>query len=223
MNAPGRSVEDVGLQDFRLEHDDGRFTVRGRPVDLPGVVELEGRIENGAIVFKTLSIRSDNITVDTPRLNIGAIRVEVARQIRHDPHQTEALRQLVRDWPQLPPDESAERLTATRHKASYMNEARAQIYSTGRLPVGRPRLSDGFLRGVALGYIAAFLEDPRRVALNLTEVYREKLSDPDLSVNTVKGWIRRCREDGWLAPASKGKPVADFGPRLEEWFDEVRT
>ena len=224
MATPDTAGEDVGLQDFRFEPNaDGGFTVRGRRVDPPGLVELEGQIENGAIVFKTLSVRSDSITVDTPRLNIGAIRAAVASQIRHDPHQTEKLRELVRDWHDLPLGERDEMLRATRFKARYVNEARAQIYSTGRLPAGRPRLSDSFLRGVALDYIAAFLEDPRRVALNLTEVYREKLSDPNLSVNTVKAWIRRCRLDDWLAPASKGKPVADVGPRLEEWFNEARS
>ena len=222
MTTPDVADEVAGLQPFHLEmHSDREFTVRGRRRDPQGLVELHGRVENGAIVFTKLSITSDNLTVDTPRLRIGDIRAEVARQIRHESHQTEALRQLTKDWRDLPAYEGTEILKAIRVKTRYMNEARARIHSTGRLPAGRPRLSDSFLRGVAFDYLALAVEDQRRVAIRLTDRYREKLDDQDLSVNTVKSWIRRCRVDGWLAPASRGKPVADFGPRLQGWLDEV--
>ena len=42
----------------------------------------------------------------------------------------------------------------------------------------------------------------------------------DVPIGTVRTWIRRAREEGWLTSGQQGRAGAAPGPRLLRWLDE---
>lgn len=76
---------------------------------------------------------------------------------------------------------------------------------------GRVAVTDELLRQVALVFIdeSAPGKDKRGI-----ERVAQRFGRPE---GTVRSWIARARQAGWLEPGSKGRIGAEPGPRLLEW------
>lgn len=81
---------------------------------------------------------------------------------------------------------------------------------------GRPRISDEFLREVALAWIRAVSIAHRGARALLADEF-------GYSTDTVARWVRLAREGGWLAETTPGRTGAELGPKLIEWLDEGST
>jgi hypothetical protein len=79
---------------------------------------------------------------------------------------------------------------------------------------GRGALSDEFLRGVAVAYLAETA--PGRPAGAVKRMATE-FERPE---ETVRSWIARARKGGWLGPSVKGRAGAEPGPRLRDLTPE---
>ncbi|MFF6939987.1 hypothetical protein [Streptomyces lavendulae] len=84
--------------------------------------------------------------------------------------------------------------------------------SAATLPPGRVPITDDLLRQVALVYLEESGPGKGRAAL---QRLAERFGRP---VGTVRTWLGRAREEGWLGPGVQGRLGADPGPRLlDEW------
>jgi hypothetical protein len=87
------------------------------------------------------------------------------------------------------------------------NRRVARDLRRGVKPGGRPRLSDAHLRKVA--------EAALRFQAHGVRSVRRALADHFVVVDdTVRDWLRRCRDTGWLAPTSQGVRTVYPGERL---------
>lgn len=203
-----------GLSDLWLHpgEDGSSFTATGRLEKGDGEIEIAGLVLDGKIVFRRFTVTSDNITTDTPRVAIGAIRAEIDRRIRQDTEFWDAAGVFLSNaWLELAP--------AERTSLEAKSKANRQAASEMKAKLGRPPLDDEFLVRVAETYLSLFEENPREIGIAVTEALRVELDKPDLPIGTVKSWINQCRKNGWLAPATKGTAVGKPGPRLLEWED----
>jgi hypothetical protein len=181
-------------------------------------LELVGAFRDGTVVFTDLTISTEKITTDTPRIPIGAIRQEVIDRVRKIPDYADVASQFLAydDPARLSPEKEASVVkAAATGKAAAARNAKT-IRGSGLSP-GRPRLTDDFLRDVALTYLELFPTESKRIAIAVTERLRETLGNKSLKVNTVKSWIYRARQEGWLVRTGKGRPDAEPGWRLKEW------
>lgn len=80
---------------------------------------------------------------------------------------------------------------------------------------GRTALTDDLLRQVAMAFIDETGPGKDRKALQRVA---QRFDRPE---GTVRGWIARARQEGWLAPGSKGRIGAESGPRLRAWVVKV--
>lgn len=76
------------------------------------------------------------------------------------------------------------------------------------IPPGRVLVTDDLLRHVALVYLEESGPGKNRALLQRLEA---RLGRP---VGTVRGWVQRAREDGWLGPGIQGRMGAEPGPKL---------
>jgi hypothetical protein len=92
----------------------------------------------------------------------------------------------------------------------------ARALRRGVKPGGRPRLSDAHLRNVA--------ETALRFQAHGVRSVRRTLADHFVvEEDTVRDWLRRCRDTGWLAPTSQGVRTVYPGERLlAAWKGEQR-
>jgi hypothetical protein len=77
----------------------------------------------------------------------------------------------------------------------------------------RQRITDDFLRDVAMAYLQTLEEAPRRPVQHLAE----KLGISD-NRQRIASWVARARRDDWLTKAVPGKAGARPGPRLKRWL-----
>lgn len=84
--------------------------------------------------------------------------------------------------------------------------------SAGTLPPGRVQVTDELLRQVASAYLEETRPGKDRAVL-------QRLADRfQRPKGTVRTWLGRAREEGWLGPGVQGRPGAEPGPRLlDEW------
>lgn len=75
---------------------------------------------------------------------------------------------------------------------------------------GRAALSDDLLRQVAVAYLAETRPDRPRAALPRLAA---EFGRPE---GTIRTWLARAREAGWLGPSVKGRAGAEPGPRLTD-------
>lgn len=80
------------------------------------------------------------------------------------------------------------------------------------IPSGRVLVTEDLLRHVALAYLDESGPGKDRAVLQRLET---RFGRP---MGTVRGWVQRAREDGWLGPGIQGRMGAEPGPRL---IDEV--
>jgi hypothetical protein len=76
------------------------------------------------------------------------------------------------------------------------------------IPTGRVLVTDDLLRHVALAYLEESGPGKDRAVLQRLEA---RLGRPK---GTVRGWVQRAREDGWLGAAVQGRMGAEPGPKL---------
>lgn len=213
--SPYQGVTKRQLPLLSIQYEDDGFWLRTGPwpnrTDIQELT-LRGLVENGAVVFKEMTILSPSMTVDTPRLPIGDLRAVVATWLKRDPEGID-----VRTWitPGDIEGDWSEFKGAASHGRAAAVKASGEIRSTGRLP-GRPPLTNELLRLVAEVYIEEFPRSSRRINKAVTEKLRQELDQPDLKVSTVKNWVGRSRGDDWLADTSGGQPNGSPGPKLLE-------
>lgn len=84
--------------------------------------------------------------------------------------------------------------------------------SASTLPPGRIPITDDVLRQVAVAYLQETVPGKDRAVL-------QRLADRfERPKGTVRTWLQRAREDGWLGPAVQGRMGAEPGPRLlDDW------
>jgi hypothetical protein len=82
------------------------------------------------------------------------------------------------------------------------------------IPPGRVLVTDDLLRHVALAYLEESRPGKDRAVLQRLE---ERLGRPK---GTVRGWVQRARETGWLGAAVQGRMGAEPGPKLISWFGD---
>lgn len=73
---------------------------------------------------------------------------------------------------------------------------------------GRPPLTDEHLRRFALAYLE---ETSPGAEPGVLPRLCQRFGRPE---GTIRGWVRRAREDGWLGVAVKGRAGCEPGPRL---------
>lgn len=104
------------------------------------------------------------------------------------------------------------RRTAEAYPAHHDGRSAPWDPVTVQRPGGRKPRDQDQLRRIA----EAYLKGGRGVTQQLAE-------DFDMPVPTVKDWIRRAREEGWLTPAKHGRRGAAAGPRLQEFYRQTNT
>ncbi|WP_042400296.1 hypothetical protein [Streptacidiphilus carbonis] len=82
------------------------------------------------------------------------------------------------------------------------------------IPPGRVLVTDELLRHVALVYLEESAPGKDRAVLQRLE---ERLGRPK---GTVRGWVQRAREAGWLGAAVQGRMGAEPGTKLLLWLGE---
>jgi hypothetical protein len=82
------------------------------------------------------------------------------------------------------------------------------------IPPGRVLVTDELLRHVALAYLDESRPGKDRAVLQRLE---ERLGRPK---GTVRGWVQRAREEGWLGAAVQGRMGAEPGAKLLLWLAE---
>lgn len=73
---------------------------------------------------------------------------------------------------------------------------------------GRQPMSDDFLRSLAVAYLRETTHGKPPGAL------KRLATEFDRPEETVRTWLARARERGWLGPSRKGRRGAEPGPRL---------
>jgi hypothetical protein len=79
--------------------------------------------------------------------------------------------------------------------------------------MGRGAKDPAHYRDTARMYLALYPEHGQRVV----KVMAEEMGRPR---HTVRTWVRRAREEGWLGKGIQGKAGGGPGPRLREWLRE---
>jgi hypothetical protein len=79
------------------------------------------------------------------------------------------------------------------------------------LPPGRVLMTPDLLRRVAMAYIEETGPGKDRAVLQRLEA---RFGRPK---GTLRTWIARAREEGWLGPAVQGRGGAEPGPTLMDW------
>ncbi|MFF2384074.1 hypothetical protein [Streptomyces sp. NPDC058108] len=79
------------------------------------------------------------------------------------------------------------------------------------LPPGRILMTPELLREVAQAYIEESGPGKDRAVFQRLEARFERPK------GTLRTWIAKAREEGWLGPAVQGRGGAEPGPRLSEW------
>ena len=121
-------LSDKEMQPWQTEYDVVKgLEALGHEVQIVGASDdltpIRGTVEawKPDVVFNQLIITSPNITVDTPRINIGAIRAEIARRIRSDAYQSSFWLRLIDDG-ELGPDYSRRELVEALARRSVEKE-----------------------------------------------------------------------------------------------------
>lgn len=73
---------------------------------------------------------------------------------------------------------------------------------------GRTQITGDLLRDVAVAYLVETGPGKDRRAI---QRLAERFDRPE---GTVRGWVARARQEGWLGPGSKGRMGAEPGPKL---------
>lgn len=107
------------------------------------------------------------------------------------------------------------------HIASLAEEVRKRPGARFR-PGRTGDIMDRHYRAIATWYLAASAKDPHRTMKTLLAYTRAAWAWPDLSRDTLKTWVRRAAEQGWLTKGTRGKAGRDPGPRLITYLGERR-
>ncbi len=81
-----------------------------------------------------------------------------------------------------------------------------------RIGRGRGR-GDEFYKWVALEYVQALAEDSRRIHEVIAE-HAQQTQGLDVGRETVRDWIKRARELGFLTAGQQGRAGGELGPRF---------
>lgn len=158
--------------------------------------------------IKSISISAHEITAAVLRgLPIEDLKREIVRIYRKHPALSDGralLRELIRGSGDKASPEILEKL-GRAERAAYRNVA-------SLADVGLRKYPDQFWRDVGVAYLRALVREPRKAV----EAMAERFDKP---IHTVRGWIKRAREEGWLSEATHGRAGADPGPRLVEWLE----
>lgn len=206
--------------------------LRNTPTRLRGtaIVRADGMRITG------LQVEDPDVNTSTLReLRLGGLRVDLNQCLRSTTYTTDLDKATVRllVFRLMHPSSgyrSPEEADDDADDAAFIRKLTKTLHAVNtqhRLPTirparGRGARSDAFYRDVALGYLRAAQEDPRRVILNLTDSLRSTLKQPRLSTHTVSTWVRRARKDGWLSTSAPGVAGGAGGPRLNDWLKWYR-
>jgi transposase len=87
-------------------------------------------------------------------------------------------------------------------------EAGTRPTAEAPIPPGRVLMTDDLLRRVAITYLEETESGGNRAVL-------QRMADRlGRSRGTVRTWLGRAREEGWLGPGVQGRPGAEPGPKL---------
>jgi hypothetical protein len=97
-------------------------------------------------------------------------------------------------------------------RSDVAQDAPARIEPDYRLPPGRVAITDDLLRNVSLALIKETRPGKDRQA---NRRLAEAFGRPE---GTVRTWVARARQAGWLAPGASGRMDAQAGPKLLLWL-----
>ena len=170
-------------------------------------VSVTINIDAGRVEIPSVAISAPDVSADTLRdIPIGKIREEIRRLLTKGGPGTASL---LDGWAFAAELYRGSGLDIPEPLALAEKQVAAAVENL-RSRKGRPRLTDGFLRDVALAWIAAVGVSPRGARRMLAEEF-------GYSPETLAGWVSKARKAGWLAETEPGRTGADPGPRLIEW------
>lgn len=175
-----------------------------------GQVQLTSAIDGPAGTLVSFRWQGDEIAAvgDVSRRQTGLVisRLEVLSPSSEPVGLTH---QLLRKVP-LGKILAAARARLAQNESAHLTLAGGPSAST--LPPGRVQVTDDLLRQVASAYLEETRPGKDRAVL---QRLAERFGRPK---GTVRTWLGRAREEGWLGPGVQGRMGAEPGPRLlDEW------
>lgn len=174
--------------------------------DVDGVRVVVGvTTEEGTVRVASMTIAAPEVTSNVVRrIPFGPIKKKIIAELRRHPaliDEEAILAELVRG--------SGGTLTARLEEAE--RNAYRRVAALHRRE-GR-EYPEAFWREVALWYRRTLKQEPRSTVERMAE-------ERGVPVPTVRTWIRRARQEGWLSEGRQGRAGADLGPRMIEYVNE---
>ena len=201
----------------------GAFDDQGRAV---GEVDVEGEgykaviryvLDGSELTFRSVTIESDDHVSSTlmRKPPLGDVR-DYLRQTAIERPEFFSMPALLAELGATGTSEKERRLLEEQVKRA---ATAAELLAQSRVQRGRGATNDETWAAVAELYLYSLRVYGQKAVKGLV-IELERRENIFWARSTVKTYVRRARELGWLTKGSQGKAGADPGPRLLQWRKE---